>query len=113
MIAALFVAAITSVLAALLIGGGALSTLLGLIAGIFAGAALWRELAAPRRGSIAAAGVGGLVGGGIGFVAGFLGPLVFAPDANQGPLLGLLITGPAGVLLGAIAGAWSRRGREG
>jgi len=30
--------------------------------------------------------------------------LVFAPDANQGPLLGIFITGPIGILLGAIAG---------
>jgi len=42
--------------------------------------------------------------GGIGFCAGFFGPMVFAPDANQGPLLGIFITGPLGVLLGAIGG---------
>lgn len=40
--------------------------------------------------------------GGAGFAAGFLGPLVFAPDANQGPLVGILITGPAGALLGLL-----------
>jgi hypothetical protein len=40
--------------------------------------------------------------GGAGFAAGFLGPLVFAPEANQGPLVGILITGPAGALLGAL-----------
>ena len=32
------------------------------------------------------------------------GPMVFAPDANQGPLLGIFITGPLGTLLGAIGG---------
>ena len=42
--------------------------------------------------------------GGIGFVAGFFGPIVFAPGANQGPLLGIFITGPLGFLLGGIAG---------
>jgi hypothetical protein len=45
-----------------------------------------------------------LIVGGIGFCAGFLGPMVFAPDANQGPLLGIFITGPLGALLGAIGG---------
>jgi hypothetical protein len=40
----------------------------------------------------------------VGFVCGFVGPIVLAPDANQGPLLGIFITGPAGVALGAILG---------
>ena len=47
---------------------------------------------------------GALIAGGIGFCAGFFGPMVFAPDANQGPLLGIFITGPLGALLGAIGG---------
>jgi hypothetical protein len=47
---------------------------------------------------------GALIVGGIGFCAGFFGPLVFAPEANQGPLLGIFITGPLGALLGAIGG---------
>ncbi len=38
--------------------------------------------------------------GAIGFAGGFFGPIVFAPDANQGPLLGIFITGPLGFLLG-------------
>jgi len=45
-----------------------------------------------------------LVLGAVGFVCGFVGPMVFSPDANQGPLLGLLITGPGGALLGAVLG---------
>lgn len=40
----------------------------------------------------------------VGFVCGFVGPMVFSPDANQGPMLGLFITGPGGALLGAILG---------
>jgi len=39
-------------------------------------------------------------------VLAFFGPMIFAPEANQGPMLGLFITGPAGVVIGAIAGAW-------
>ena len=32
------------------------------------------------------------------------GPIVFSPEANQGPLLGIFISGPGGALLGAILG---------
>jgi hypothetical protein len=41
----------------------------------------------------------------IGFLGGFIGPLIFTPAANQGPLLGIFITGPLGVVIGAIVGA--------
>jgi hypothetical protein len=30
--------------------------------------------------------------------------MVLAPDANQGPMLGIFITGPGGASLGAILG---------
>jgi len=52
-----------------------------------------------------------LVLGATGFVAGFFGPITFSPDANQGPLLGLFITGPGGALLGAILGSVVRAAR--
>jgi hypothetical protein len=52
----------------------------------------------------AAAGLGGLLLGGAGFVAGFLGPIVLNPGANQGPLLGIFLTGPGGAIIGAILG---------
>jgi hypothetical protein len=48
--------------------------------------------------------LGGLVGGVIGFVGGFFGPMIVTPEANQGPLLGIFITGPLGVVVGMIAG---------
>lgn len=40
--------------------------------------------------------------GAVGFCAGFFGPLIFVPEANQGPLVGILMTGPGGGLLGLI-----------
>lgn len=49
-----------------------------------------------------------LIIGGFGFLAGFLGPLIYAPEANQGPLLGILITGPLGVILGGLCWSLSR-----
>ena len=48
---------------------------------------------------------GGCLLGAIGFAAGFIGPIVFMPESNQGPLLGILITGPGGFLLGLVLGA--------
>lgn len=45
-----------------------------------------------------------LVLGAVGFLAGFIGPVVFNPEANQGPLLGIFITGPGGAILGLILG---------
>jgi hypothetical protein len=49
--------------------------------------------------------LGALIIGGIGFIAGFIGPIIFTPQANQGPLLGIFITGPLGFVVGAIFGA--------
>lgn len=43
-----------------------------------------------------------LIVGGTGFAAGFLGPVIFAPGANQGPLVGILISGPGGAVLGLL-----------
>jgi hypothetical protein len=42
--------------------------------------------------------------GGAGFVAGFFGPIALNPDANQGPLVGIFVTGPLGVLAGLTLG---------
>ena len=52
--------------------------------------------------------LGAVVVGGIGFLAGFVGPIYFS-TASQGPLLGF-VTGPLGAVVGAVAGAiyWRR-----
>ena len=46
----------------------------------------------------------GLGLGSIALIAGFIGPLIFTPNANQGPLLGIFITGPIGSIVGTILG---------
>lgn len=56
--------------------------------------------------------IGGVVLGGFAFAAGFIGPIVFAPEANQGPLLGIFITGPFGFAAGAAIGALFARFRS-
>ena len=42
--------------------------------------------------------------GAVGFSLGFFGPMLFAPGANQGPLLGIFITGPLGFASGLVWG---------
>ncbi|HET9939967.1 MAG TPA: hypothetical protein VFR25_02595 [Candidatus Eisenbacteria bacterium] len=68
----------------------------------------WRVVQARLKWAL----IGGIVVGGVGFIIGFLGPLLWAPDANQGPLLGIFITGPIGFILGAVAGAILGKPRE-
>ena len=46
----------------------------------------------------------GVILGIVGFVGGFVGPIIFTPEANQGPLLGIFITGPLGFVVGLIVG---------
>ena len=64
----------------------------------------WTRTASVNPTLMRSVGYWAMVAGAIGFIGGFFGPMVFAPGANQGPLLGILITGPAGVLIGAAGG---------
>jgi hypothetical protein len=49
--------------------------------------------------------IGGAVVGSISFATGFFGPMILTPQSNQGPMLGIFATGPAGFILGLIGGA--------
>jgi predicted lipid-binding transport protein (Tim44 family) len=42
--------------------------------------------------------------GSIGFLSGFLGPMVLRPGASAGPMMGIFITGPLGTILGLVTG---------
>jgi hypothetical protein len=42
--------------------------------------------------------------GGVGFAVGFVGPMILDPTSGNGPLLGIFVTGPAGVVVGTIVG---------
>ena len=50
----------------------------------------------------------GLITGGIFFVLGYVGPILLFPGANQGPLLGIFITGPLGLIAGVIYWAFKK-----
>jgi len=82
-----------------------LATVGSLVAAIWTAKYMWRCTEESRDDGLLALTFGGaLVVGTIGFVGGFFGPMIFAPEANQGPLLGLFITGPLGFLLGGAGG---------
>jgi len=85
-----------------------------IVCGIGTGKYVWRATESSNAGGLLYLTLGGaLVIGGISFVAGFFGPMIFAPDANQGPLLGLLITGPLGFVLGGVGGlVWGLKRRR-
>jgi len=50
--------------------------------------------------------------GTISFMIGFAGPMVVAPGANQGPLLGVFYTGPIGLVVGLVWGIVRAVGRK-
>jgi len=84
-----------------------MGAIFGAFAGTIAVLAWWYALRGHipvSRQRIRFAVFGGCILGGIGFLAGFFGPLILSPEANQGPLLGILITGPLGFFVGAVLG---------
>jgi hypothetical protein len=74
----------------------------------------WRKLRSTPEGLVMSVLLGAIVLGAIGFCAGFFGPIIFAPQANQGPLLGIFITGPLGFVLGGVGGFayWITKGKR-
>ncbi|MDP2480948.1 MAG: hypothetical protein Q8W51_09760 [Candidatus Palauibacterales bacterium] len=78
--------------------------LVALAAAIGVGRYLWKRLGAAGPTAASTVLSSGFIVGGVAFCAGFFGPMIFAPGANQGPLLGLLITGPAGFIVGLVGG---------
>jgi len=81
-----------------------IASVLSLACAVAAGWFVWVKVVSVSNGAISTIMLGAVLFGGIGFTGGFFGPMIFAPGANLGPLLGILITGPAGFVLGGIAG---------
>lgn len=86
--------------------------LVAFLCALLVGRMVYGKAVGVDPGAVAAAMSGALLVGGVSFVAGFFGPMLLAPGANQGPMLGIFITGPIGALLGAVGGfVWWRRRR--
>jgi hypothetical protein len=75
-----------------------------LVVALAAAGFVWKATASQAGGFVRDVMYGALVVGGVGFAGGFFGPMILTPGANQGPLLGLFITGPLGAIVGAIGG---------
>jgi hypothetical protein len=102
---------------ALLFGAGAphfIALLVSCGAAIAVARYVWLRSASAGGGLVRSTMMGALVTGAVGFSAGFFGPMIFVPGANQGPLLGIFITGPLGLMFGGAGGAihWFARGRQ-
>ena len=86
-------------------GNGLLRTLLSLFIALAAGFFVLRKLENTSDNLAKSIVMGGLITGSVCFIIGFIGPIIFNPSSNLGPLLGLFITGPVGFLLGLVGGA--------
>jgi hypothetical protein len=80
---------------------------------VLVGRSVWKGSVPFGSGFFTSVGVGAFVTGCVGFTIGFFGPILFTPGANQGPLLGIFITGPLGILLGGMGGGiyWAAKSR--
>ena len=71
----------------------------------------WHSSWVPQ-GLLTCMAVSGVIIGGLGFAAGWFGPMIFDPG-SQGPVIAI-VTGPLGFLVGSIGGAfyWAWRGKR-
>jgi hypothetical protein len=65
---------------------------------------IWRTMRDSSGGILTTAIQWAAIVGVVGFCLGFFGPMILAPQSNQGPLLGILITGPFGFIAGGLCG---------
>lgn len=78
--------------------------ILSLLCAIGAARYAWQQMGSMPDGLVSTVSSAAMIVGAIGFCGGFFGPIVLTPEANQGPLLGIFITGPLGFILGGIGG---------
>lgn len=81
-----------------------LSTVFSLACASLAGWFAWKLVSGEKAHTIVAVIGGALILGGLFFVIGFLGPMAISKDTDQGPMIGLFIAAPLGVIVGAIGG---------
>ncbi len=75
---------------------------------------VWKKLGSTPADAFSCTLLGAILLGAVGFCAGFFGPMILASGGNQGPLLGIFLTGPLGFILGGIGGFvyWLAKGRK-
>lgn len=85
-----------------------------LLCALMVGGYVSGKLATAPNGAVTSTLLGALILGGIGFAAGFYGPLIFMPEAIQAPLFGIYVACPLGFLLGGTMGFlyWYIRSRK-
>ena len=81
-----------------------LCTVFSLACALLAGWFTWKLVCGEKTNVAVAVISGGLILGGLCFTIGFLGPMAFAKDTSQGPLIGIFIAAPLGMIMGAIGG---------
>ena len=81
-----------------------LSAAISFACAAFAAWFTWKLVAGERISTLIAVTGGALILGGLFFTMGFLGPMVISKDTNQGPMIGLFIAAPLGLVVGAIGG---------
>ena len=86
-----------------------LAVVVSLVSGIGVAWFVWTKTGTLPSTSVAlCAGLGAALVGGTAFCLGFFGPIILAPEANQGPCLGFIL-GPLGIVVGALGGFLSAR----
>ena len=75
-----------------------------LVSAMLAGWAAWKLVSGDVIHPVMAITSGALILGGLCFIIGFLGPMAIGKDTSQGPLVGIFIATPLGVIVGALAG---------
>lgn len=80
------------------------NTLFSLTCAALAAGFAWKLIAGEKMNMLIAVIGGALILGGLFFTLGFLGPMVIAKDTNQGPMIGIFIAAPLGIILGGIGG---------
>ena len=81
-----------------------LSTILSLACASLAAWFAWKLVGGEKMSAIVAVIGGALILGGLFFTVGFLAPMVVSKDTSQGPMIGLFIAAPLGMIVGAIGG---------
>ena len=94
--------------------GVVIANLLSLLCAIAAARFTWHKTETARTGWGVSALKSAIIAGAIGFAGGFFGPLIFSPQSNQGPLLGIFLTGPLGFIFGGVLGfvRWQRAQKD-